>query len=72
MVQDTKQSDFAALSIAVIGGADGPTSVFLLSNGSSRRPHSACSALTFEPAEEVEWKAAFREKPCEDFEIDLL
>ena len=88
LVQDTKQSDrprphlkpenvagkreFAASSIAIIGGADGPTSVFLLSNGSSRRPHSACSALTFEPAEEVEWKAVFREKLCEDFGIDLL
>lgn len=88
MVQDTKQSDqprkkpqpqnvpgksdFAASSIAIIGGADGPTSVFLLSNGSSFRPHSACSALTFEPSEEVEWKAVFRETPCEDIIVRLF
>lgn len=88
LVQDTVQSDqprkkpqqkgksgkdnIAATSIAIIGGADGPTSVFLLSNGSSYRPHSACSALTFEPVADVEWKAVFREKPCEDMEIDLL
>lgn len=86
LIQDTKSSDRprpkpqkenasgnnAAAAISIIGGADGPTSVFLLSNGSSRRPHSACSALTFEPAEEVEWKAVFREKPCGDMKIDLL
>lgn len=87
-VRDTKQSDqprnkpqqkgksdkndVAAVSIAIIGGADGPTSVFLLSNGSSRHPHAACSALTFEPVEMVVWKAVFREKLCADFEVKLF
>jgi len=88
MVQDTKQSDqprkkpqpngksgkddFAATSIAIIGGADGPTSVFLLHNAATVKPHSACSGLRFEPVQEVKWKASFREKLCEDLEIKIL
>lgn len=54
----------AASSIAVIGGADGPTSIFLAGKvsaeegGPSRR--KAYSALHYEPAEEVEWRLTFR------------
>ena len=84
-VQDVKQSDqprkkvqaegrngTAASSIAIIGGADGPTSVFLLHNAVTVKPHSACSGLRFEPVEEVEWKAVFREKLCEDLEVQYV
>lgn len=88
MVQDVKQSDqprrkpqpsgragkddFCAASIAIIGGADGPTSVFLLHNSASVKPHSACSGLRFEPVREVEWKAVFHEKLCEDLEVQII
>lgn len=88
MVQDVRQSDqprrklkpakaaegsdFAAASVAIIGGADGPTSVFLLHNAATVKPHSACSGLRFEPVDEVEWKAVFREKLCDDLEVQLL
>lgn len=86
-LQDCEQSDqprkklgnsegkngIAASSIAIIGGADGPTSVFLLAGGQkSTQPRSVCSALHFEPVKEVEWKAMFWEKPCKELEIDLL
>jgi len=85
MVQDVRQSDqprkkaraegkngTMAASIAIIGGADGPTSVFLVHNAATIRPHSACSGLRFEPVEEVEWKAVFREKLCEDMEVRVI
>jgi len=88
MVQDVRQSDqprrktqpaktagngdFAAASVAIIGGADGPTSVFLLHNAATERPHGACSGLRFEPVTEVEWKAVFRETLCEDLAVMLL
>ena len=88
MVQDVRQSDqprrkpqpsgragkddFCAASIAIIGGADGPTSVFLLHNSASVKPHSACSGLRFEPVQEVEWKAVFHEKLCEDITVQVF
>lgn len=85
IVQDVKQSDqprrkpqkagkegTVAASIAIIGGADGPTSVFLLHNSAPVRPHGACSGLRFEPVQEVEWKAVFHEKLCEDYRINLF
>lgn len=85
IVQDVKQSDqprrktqsvgkggTMAASIAIIGGADGPTSVFLLHNPASAKPHGACSGLRFEPVQDVEWKAVFSEKLCEDLEIKII
>ena len=82
-VSDTKQSDppkkanvsalnndFAS-AIAIIGGADGPTSVFMGVPRTEKKLHAACSALTFEPQKNVEWKMTFREKTVEDFEIQL-
>lgn len=84
MIQDVKQSDqprrnlqkagkdgTMAASIAIIGGADGPTSVFLLHNAATVRPHSACSGLRFEPVQEVEWKAMFHEKLCADLVLHI-
>lgn len=86
MVQDCVQSErprkkqgsfeekngIVAASVAIIGGADGPTSLFLVSGGAKIKPHGACSALHFEPVKEVEWKAMFWEKPCEDYVINLI
>ena len=82
-VSDTKQSDppkkanvgalnndFAS-AIAIIGGADGPTSVFMGVPRTEKKLHAACSALTFEPQKKVEWKMTFREKTVEDFEIQI-
>ena len=82
-VSDTKQSDTPkkanvsapnsdfASAIAIIGGADGPTSVIVGVPRTEKKLHAACSALTFEPKKKVEWKMTFREKTVEDFEIQL-
>lgn len=54
----------AASSIAVIGGADGPTSIFLAGKtpGAGEAPavQEVYSALHYEPAARVEWKLTFR------------
>ncbi len=72
-VVDCKDSDSPnAASIAVIGGADGPTSVFVGVPRGSTNNHSACSALTFEPQDKVKWKMIFREKPIDDIEVELI
>lgn len=63
-------SDFAS-AIAIIGGADGPTSVFVGVPRTEKKLHAACSALTFEPQKCVEWCMSFREKTVEDYSIIL-
>lgn len=65
------QSNYDACSIAIIGGADGPTSVFV-SAGQNSEQHRTLSALRFEYADDIEWKIVFREKLKEDISIDLL
>ena len=64
-----------ASSIGIIGGADGPTSVIVgvprTAPGEQKKFHAACSALTFEPQKNVEWKMTFREKTVEDIEIQI-
>ena len=68
LVSDCSLSDLpkspAASSIAVIGGADGPTSVFVAGKVSGSKEESsgksAFSSLHYEPADEVEWKLTFR------------
>ena len=44
-----------ACSVGIIGGADGPTAIFLAGR-QGIQVHSVCSALHFEPVETVEWK----------------
>ena len=57
--------------IGIIGGADGPTAVFV-SAGSAPKLHAACSALRFEPREDVLWEITFREKLTEDLTVELI
>ncbi len=83
-VSDTKQSDapkkgntssrkgFFASATAIIGGADGPTSVIMSAPRREKKFHVACSALTFEPQKMVEWKMTFSEKTVEDTSVILL
>lgn len=63
-------------SIGIIGGADGPTAIFMA--GPGKQPgehlggwHVACSSFSFEPVEAVKWRAEFREKLREDICIHL-
>lgn len=59
-------------AIGIIGGADGPTAVFVVGKGTTETTQVACSALRFEPAETVEWEMIFRRKPCEDIRVELF
>lgn len=63
---------YGAVSIGIIGGADGPTAVFISAKGEGMKSHAACSALHFEPVETVEWQAVFRVKKCEDVRVELM
>lgn len=65
------QASYDACSVAIIGGADGPTAVFT-SSVSNKEQHIALSALRFEFADDIEWKIMFREKLMKDIEVDLL
>lgn len=59
----------SAASIGIIGGADGVTAIVM---GSPDQLHSACSALHFEPVEDVEWSMVFHQKQFEDVHMELL
>ena len=62
-----------ACSIGIIGGADGPTAVFISPGGRPKAtPHVALSALHFEPVDDIEWKMIFREKMMADAEAVLV
>ncbi|MBQ8210035.1 MAG: hypothetical protein IJZ35_05585 [Clostridia bacterium] len=65
------QSPDGSSAIGIIGGADGPTAVMLSASGKNES-HIACSALHFEPTDNVEWKTVFREKLCADIQVDLM
>ena len=58
-----------AASVGIIGGADGPIAILM---GDKGNLHTVCSALHFEPVEDVEWQAVFYEKKREDITLDLL
>ncbi len=65
------QASYDACSVAIIGGADGPTAIFA-SAGQGSEQHIALSALRFEYADDIEWKTVFSEKLTEDAEIELI
>lgn len=78
----------AASSIAIIGSADGPTSVFLAGKiggksailekakaaNAGKEVHwkTVCSSLTFEPVKEVTWKCSIHVAPFAPMEIPLF
>lgn len=64
------QYDFVSV-MTIIGGADGPSAVCLGVPQTPKRLHAACSALTFEPQERVEWRMTFRVKTVEDLRVCL-
>ena len=65
------EATYDACAVAIIGGADGPTAVFVSPSGQKMQQHAAMSALRFEHTDDIEWKIVFREKMIEDIEIDL-
>lgn len=62
-----------AVSFGIIGGADGPTAIIMgQPNAQAPQTHMAISALRFEPANQIEWRIVFQEKPNEDLTVSLL
>lgn len=65
------QAASCAAVIGVIGGADGPTAIFL-----GPKDHgnlcAACSSLYFEPVENIEWRLVFRQKQFDDTAVQLI
>ncbi len=55
------------VALSVIGGADGPTALFVASGSS----HAAVSSLHFLPQEQVVWRTTFRERTAEDVTLTL-
>ena len=76
-VSDTKQSDAPKKSASSGRTYDFESSIVLTvpvsdKNETASAIRSACSALTFEPQEKVEWKMIFREKTVQDMQFTLL
>lgn len=62
-----------AAAIGIIGGADGPTAVFM-SRPTCKASHlrMASSSMRFEHVNEVEWRIVFLEKLHEDITVTLI
>ena len=59
--QPVMKDDKVVTSVSVIGHADGPTSIFLAGKLEEKMEgRIACSALHFEPVEDVVWQPVFR------------
>lgn len=58
--------------IAIIGGADGPTAVFVSGCAAGEDVRVACSAVRYEPVETVTWRVRFMARPKEDKTVALL
>ena len=62
-----------AVAIGIIGGADGPTAVFMSSPTSkTSQLRIASSSMCFEHVDEVEWRIVFLEKLHEDITIQVI
>ena len=59
-----------AASIGIIGGADGPVSLYVREKALPLC-HTAFSALHFQPAEQVTWLPVFQERPWPDQLVPL-
>ena len=72
------QKEKIASCVTIIGGASGPTSVFLAGTFKNRNKEdgdswkTAASALTFEPVTEATWKFSFEVAPFEAQDFCLL
>lgn len=61
-----------AASIGIIGGADGPTAIFVSTKRESQsQVHGAASSFHFQPVEEVTWLPVFHKKTAEDTQVVL-
>ncbi len=71
-----ENQDNGASCCTVIGGADGPTSIFLAGKFSNRKTeekviHTAYSSLYFQPTDVKEWEILFNVKKKDDLELRI-
>lgn len=69
---DGLSAEESACSIGIIGGADGPTAVFVSGCAAGEDVRAACSAVRYEPVETVTWRVRFMAHPKEDKTVALL
>jgi len=60
-----------AFASASLVAQDGPTAIIFGGSGQGKL-HVACSALHFEPVDDVEWRMVFHEKRREDVTVELI
>ena len=58
--------------IGIIGGADGPTALFITAKNKDKTVQTACSALHFAPPKKITWRIVFRETPFAPETFSLL
>lgn len=73
--EPSKKDGGCSIGIAafgIIGGADGPTAIYVAGENTSKECHTACSSLHFQLVPSVKWQLSFRQKMQEDIQITLL
>lgn len=63
---------YGIFAVGVIGASGSVTFVTRLKEDPSAMLHAAASALHFEPADRIEWRIVFHEKPNADLTVSLL
>lgn len=65
-------NEFSSCGLAVIGGAGGPSAIFIAGKASEEYDKRlACSSIHFTHVPEVEWRTLFYVKENEDFYMDI-
>ena len=64
-------ADGMAIGISIIGGADGPTAIFITGQEHSEL-HTACSSLHFSDEYDAEWQIVLHEKTRPDITAELV
>ena len=59
-------------SIGIIGGADGPTALFVTAKSEDKAVLTTCSALHFAPPKKITWRIVFHETPFAPERFRLL
>ena len=59
-------------AIGVIGGADGPTAIFISRKSRPFPGYTVTSSAYFQPPKEVEWRLIFREKTRGSLSLELI
>ena len=65
-------NDKAAAAVSIIGGADGPTALFVTAKSEDKAVLTTCSALHFAPPKKITWRIVFHETPFAPETFPLL